>query len=55
MVGQHLLAHVVCNRCHHSFNSRTGQPNTTNIVLYHVVIIGFGITVGVLALVFGAE
>ena len=46
--GHKLINHVICRRCGRGYNCRTGQSNTTNIVLYQVV--GLLIVVAILAL-----
>jgi transposase-like protein len=37
-LGPRMLSHVKCNGCGSTFNEKTGQPNTTNIIIYSVVI-----------------
>jgi hypothetical protein len=43
LLGPRLLNHVRCDQCGTEYNGRTGQPNTTGIIIYAVVV-------GVLAL-----
>jgi hypothetical protein len=38
VVGQHLLTHVKCNDCKTAFNGKTGQSNTSAIIIYCVVV-----------------
>jgi transposase-like protein len=37
-IGHRIIHHVICRSCGKGFNSRTGQSNTKNIILYQVVI-----------------
>ena len=37
LIGAKIINHVECPRCYARFNGRTGQDNTTNIVIYSVV------------------
>ncbi len=48
LVGPRLLKHVKCNRCGATFNGKTGQSNTTNIIIYTVVLLAIAIALGVL-------
>ena len=45
MLGPRLLKHVKCNGCGMTYNGKSGQSNTTNIVIYSVIlgVISFGI------------
>lgn len=45
LIGPRLFKHVKCNGCGMTYNGKTGQSNTTNIVIYSVVL-------GVISLVF---
>lgn len=46
LVGAKLINHVECPACRARFNGKTGQDNTTNIVLYvSVVAVVFGVLV----------
>lgn len=38
MLGPRLLKHVKCNGCGLAYNGKSGQSNTTNIVIYSVVL-----------------
>jgi uncharacterized protein (DUF983 family) len=38
-LGPRLLNHVKCNNCGTQYNGKTGQSNTTAIVIYTVVIL----------------
>ena len=38
MLGPRLLKHVKCNGCGLTYNGKSGQSNTTNIVIYSVVL-----------------
>ena len=46
VIGPKLLKHVKCSGCGLTYNGKSGQSNTTNIVIYSVVIgvIFFAIT-----------
>jgi hypothetical protein len=48
LVGPRLLKHVKCNRCGATYNGKTGQPNTTAIIIYTVVLLAIAIAAGVL-------
>lgn len=37
VLGPKLLNHVECTHCRHAFNGKTGQSNTTGIIIYSVV------------------
>jgi hypothetical protein len=39
-LGPKLLTHVKCNACGNKYNGKTGQDNTTKIVVYSLVIGG---------------
>jgi hypothetical protein len=45
VLGPRLLKHVKCNGCGLTYNGKSGQSNTTNIVIYSVIlgVISFGI------------
>jgi hypothetical protein len=45
VLGPRLLKHVKCNGCGTTYNGKSGQSNTTNIVVYSVIlgVISFGI------------
>lgn len=38
LLGPRLLKHVKCNGCGLTYNGKSGQSNTTNIVIYSVVL-----------------
>ena len=38
VLGPSLLKHVKCNGCGMTYNGKSGQSNTTNIVIYSVVL-----------------
>lgn len=38
LLGPRLLSHVECPACRARFNGKTGQPNTTGIVVYSVAL-----------------
>lgn len=52
ILGPKILTHVKCRSCAAAFNGKTGKDNTTNIVIYCVVVgvVIFGIVFGFLAL-----
>jgi uncharacterized Zn finger protein len=37
-LGPYLLTHVKCQKCGTTYNGKTGQSNTTAIVIYSVVL-----------------
>jgi hypothetical protein len=37
IIGPKLLHHVRCWGCGNKYNGKTGQPNTTGIIIYSVV------------------
>jgi len=49
-VGPRLLNHVKCNSCGMAYNGKTGQSNTTAIVIYSVVALAIALA---LCVVFG--
>lgn len=38
VLGPKLLSHVTCNRCGAGYNGKTGQSNTTGIIIYSAVV-----------------
>jgi uncharacterized protein (DUF983 family) len=46
-LGPYLLTHVKCPECGMTYNGKTGQSNTTAIIIYSVVVgaIAFGVVV----------
>ena len=38
IIGPKILTHVKCNHCGATFNGKTGKDNTTNIIIYSVVV-----------------
>jgi rubredoxin len=38
ILGPKLLTHVKCKSCQHGYNGKTGKDNTTNIIIYTVVV-----------------
>jgi hypothetical protein len=50
-VGPWLLTHVRCNNCGAAYNGKTGNSNTTAIVLWVVIPLGIGIVGVVLGLI----
>ena len=52
-LGPKLLTHVKCNACGNRYNGKTGQDNTTKIVVYSLVVGGiFFVLFFVLAVAF---
>jgi uncharacterized Zn finger protein len=37
-LGPKLFNHVKCTKCGTTYNGKTGQSNTTNIIIYTVVV-----------------
>ncbi|MEW6212576.1 MAG: hypothetical protein AB1631_29895 [Acidobacteriota bacterium] len=48
LIGPRLLNHVKCNRCGATYNGKTGQSNTTGIIIYTVVLLAIAIALGIL-------
>jgi hypothetical protein len=40
LIGAKVLNHVYCTACGKGYNGRSGQPNTTGIIIYSVVVAG---------------
>lgn len=38
LIGPKILTHVKCNNCSATYNGKTGKDNTTNIIIYSVVV-----------------
>lgn len=38
LLGPKILTHVKCQSCGKKYNGKTGKDNTTNIVIYSVVV-----------------
>jgi len=51
ILGPRLLTHVKCSACGNKYNGKTGGDNTTNIVIYSVVVVilVFGLVVVMIA------
>jgi hypothetical protein len=47
-LGPLLLCHVRCNRCNTTYNGRTGNSNTTAIIIYVAITYGLGLALGLL-------
>ncbi len=49
LLGPKLLTHVKCRACGNAYNGKSGKDNTTNIVIYSVVVgvlaLGFAVVV----------
>jgi transposase-like protein len=45
MLGPRMLSHVKCQSCGTAYNGKTGQSNTTGIVIYSVVLFVIGIAI----------
>ena len=43
IIGPKVLSHVKCSRCGTTFNGKTGQSNTTGIVIYSIVVFAIAI------------
>ncbi len=39
MLGPKILTHVKCTACGFKYNGKSGKDNTTNIVIYSVVVL----------------
>lgn len=55
ILGPKILTHVKCHECGATFNGKTGKDNTTNIIIYSIVVglIIFFLIALVLALAIG--
>jgi transposase-like protein len=40
VLGPKLLSHVKCQSCGKTYNGKTGKDNTTNIIIYSVIVGG---------------
>jgi len=38
IIGPKLLTHVKCISCGETYNGKTGKDNTTNIIIYSIVV-----------------
>jgi hypothetical protein len=38
VIGPKMLTHVKCQSCRKKFNGKTGQDNTTGIIIYSVIV-----------------
>jgi uncharacterized protein (DUF983 family) len=38
LIGPKILTHVKCRDCGETFNGKTGKDNTTNIIIYSVIV-----------------
>ncbi|MDT5063473.1 MAG: hypothetical protein QOH63_3932 [Acidobacteriota bacterium] len=45
MIGPRMLSHVKCRSCGTAYNGKTGQSNTTGIVIYSVVLFVIGLVI----------
>lgn len=55
ILGPKLLTHVKCGDCGETFNGKTGKNNTTNIIIYSVVVFSILLFIfaGLIAVVVG--
>ncbi len=44
-LGPRMLNHRICNACGFGYNAKTGQSNTTAIVIYQVVVFAIAIAI----------
>ena len=49
IIGPALLSHVRCGKCGATYNGKTGQSNTTGIIIYTLVVLA--IVIGLLIVV----
>ncbi len=47
VIGPRMLKHVKCRSCATTYNGKTGQSNTTNIVIYSVVVFIIFLGIGI--------
>lgn len=38
IIGPKILTHVKCRNCGATYNGKTGKDNTTNIIIYSVIV-----------------
>jgi predicted nucleic-acid-binding Zn-ribbon protein len=38
IIGPKILTHVKCKNCQSGYNGKTGKDNTTNIIIYTIVV-----------------
>jgi DNA-directed RNA polymerase subunit RPC12/RpoP len=43
MIGPLFICHVRCNRCGTTYNGKSGDSNTTRIIIYYAVNLGIGL------------
>lgn len=55
LVGPAVLNHVKCANCGATFNSKTGQPNTTGIAIWASVGGAIGVIIIVVAIIIAAS
>lgn len=46
VIGPRMLSHVKCRWCGTQYNGKTGQSNTTGIIIYSVVIFAIALVIG---------
>ena len=54
VIGPKILTHVKCQSCGAKYNGKSGKDNTTNIIIYSVVvgIIAFVVVFGFMAIAY---
>lgn len=45
LIGPKMFTHVKCRGCGTAYNGKTGKSNTTNIVIYSVVLFAISLTI----------
>lgn len=50
VIGPRMLSHVKCRGCGTQYNGKTGQSNTTAIVIYSVVLFVIGLVIVLVAI-----
>jgi hypothetical protein len=48
VIGPKMFKHVKCRQCGLAYNGKTGQSNTTNIVIYSIVVFVIFLGIGIL-------
>jgi hypothetical protein len=48
VIGPKMFKHVKCRQCGLAYNGKTGQSNTTNIVIYSIVVFIIFLGIGIL-------
>ena len=50
LIGPRMLSHVKCRWCGAQYNGKTGQSNTTGIIIYSLVLFGIALVIFLIAI-----